>query len=235
MLIEVKNIRILYGSIPAVYGVSFRVNSGEIVCIVGSNGAGKSTLLKAISGLEHPVEGEIVFEDKRIDKLLPHDIVKLGISYVPEGKRIFSRVTVEENLILGSFIHKDKSKRAENLEYVYSLFPRLEERNKQKAGTLSGGEQQMLAIARALMSKPKLLMLDEPSLGIMPKLVDKIFKTIEEISKTGMTILLVEQNVREALELANRAYILQTGKIILEGQSAELLESDMVRKAYMGL
>ena len=235
MLLEVKNIRVTYGSIPAIYGVSFRVNSGEIVCIVGSNGVGKSTLLKAISGLEHPVEGEIVFEDKRIDKLLPHDIVKLGISYVPEGKRIFSRVTVEENLILGSFIHKDKSKRAENLEYVYSLFPRLEERNKQKAGTLSGGEQQMLAIARGLMSKPKLLMLDEPSLGIMPKLVDKIFEAIEEISKTGMTILLVEQNVREALELANRAYILQTGKIILEGQSAELLESDMVRKAYMGL
>ena len=235
MLLEVKNIRVTYGSIPAIYGVSFRVNSGEIVCIVGSNGVGKSTLLKAISGLEHPVEGEIVFEDKRIDKLLPHDIVKLGISYVPEGKRIFFRVTVEENLILGSFIHKDKSKRAENLEYVYSLFPRLEERNKQKAGTLSGGEQQMLAIARGLMSKPKLLMLDEPSLGIMPKLVDKIFEAIEEISKTGMTILLVEQNVREALELANRAYILQTGKIILEGQSAELLESDMVRKAYMGL
>jgi branched-chain amino acid transport system ATP-binding protein len=235
MLLEVKNIRVTYGSIPAIYGVSFRVNSGEIVCIVGSNGVGKSTLLKAISGLEHPVEGEIVFEDKRIDRLLPHDIVKLGISYVPEGKRIFFRVTVEENLILGSFIHKDKSKRAENLEYVYSLFPRLEERNKQKAGTLSGGEQQMLAIARGLMSKPKLLMLDEPSLGIMPKLVDKIFEAIEEISKTGMTILLVEQNVREALELANRAYILQTGKIILEGQSAELLESDMVRKAYMGL
>ena len=235
MLLEVKNIRVTYGSIPAIYGVSFRVNSGEIVCIIGSNGVGKSTLLKAISGLEHPVDGEIVFEDKRIDKLLPHDIVKLGISYVPEGKRIFFRVTVEENLILGSFIHKDKSKRAENLEYVYSLFPRLEERNKQKAGTLSGGEQQMLAIARGLMSKPKLLMLDEPSLGIMPKLVDKIFEAIEEISKTGMTILLVEQNVREALELANRAYILQTGKIILEGQSAELLESDMVRKAYMGL
>jgi len=234
-MLEVSHIRVCYDQVPAIHDVSFRIEEGEIVSIIGANGAGKSTLLKTISGLLHPDPGQIEFLDERIDQLLAHRIVELGISHVPEGRRIFQYMTVQRNLRLGAYTQKAEEIREETLRQVFEIFPILRERLDQKAGTLSGGEQQMLAIARGLMSRPKLLMLDEPSLGLMPTLVTQVFDTIKRINAEGATILLVEQNVREALELAHRAYVLQTGNMVLEGTGEELLESDLVRKAYLGI
>ncbi len=235
-MLEVDNIRVGYDGVPALHGVSFRVEAGEIVAIVGSNGAGKTTILKTISRLLRPTSGNVRFEGTQIDPLSPHDVVRHGIAHVPEGRRLFARQTVKENLILGAFTRKSSADREAILERIFGLFPVLKERESQRAGTLSGGEQQMLAIGRGLMLKPKLLMLDEPSMGIAPKLVDKIFETIQELNeKDGITILLVEQNVREALELANRAYVLQTGNVVMEGSGAELLQSDTIQKAYLGI
>jgi len=234
-MLEISNIRVCYDQIPAIHDVSFRIEEGEIVSIVGANGAGKSTLLKTISGLIHPHPGQIEFLDQRIDQLPPHRIVELGISHAPEGRRIFRYMTVQRNLRIGAYTQKSEQIREETLKQIFEIFPVLKERMNQRAGTLSGGEQQMLAIARGLMSRPKLLMLDEPSLGLMPTLVTQVFDTIKRINAEGTTILLVEQNVREALELANRAYLLQTGNIVLEGTGEELLESDLVRKAYLGI
>ena len=234
-MLEVNHIRVCYDQVPAIHDVSFRIEEGEIVSIVGANGAGKSTLLKTISGLLHPDPGQIEFLGEGIDQLPAHRIVELGISHVPEGRRIFQYMTVQRNLRLGAYSQKSEEIREETLTQIFEIFPILRERLDQKAGTLSGGEQQMLAIARGLMSRPKLLMLDEPSLGLMPTLVTQVFDTIKRINAEGTTILLVEQNVREALELAHRAYVLQTGNIVLEGTGAELLESDLVRKAYLGI
>ena len=234
-MLEVNHIRVCYDQVPAIHDVSFRIEEGEIVSIIGANGAGKSTLLKTISGLLHPDPGRIEFLDEGIDQLPAHRIVELGISHVPEGRRIFQYMTVQRNLRLGAYTQKSEEIKEEILKQVFEIFPILRERLDQKAGTLSGGEQQMLAIARGLMSGPKLLMLDEPSLGLMPTLVTQVFDTIKRINAEGTTILLVEQNVREALELAHRAYVLQTGNIVLEGTGEELLESDLVRKAYLGI
>jgi branched-chain amino acid transport system ATP-binding protein len=234
-LLSVEKIKVKYKQITALHEVSLQVKEGEIVAALGSNGAGKSTLLKSIASQLNPEEGAVLFQGERINGIGPHEVVRRGISLVPEGKRIFAKMSVNENLLVGAYIQKDEKIRVETLTRIFELFPRLRERMKQKAGTLSGGEQQMLAIARGLMSKPKLLMLDEPSLGIAPNLVDRIFETIEIIRKSGLTILIVEQHVQEALEMADRGYILQTGKIILEGKSKELLDSELVQKAYLGI
>ena len=234
-MLEISNIRVCYDQVPAIHNVSFSVEEGQIVSIIGANGAGKSTILRTISGLLHPSPGRIEFLAQRIDQEPPHRIVEMGISHVPEGRRIFRYMTVERNLRLGAYTQKSEEVREESLKRIFEIFPVLKERMNQKAGTLSGGEQQMLAIARGLMSKPKLLMLDEPSLGLMPMLVSAIFDTIKQINAEGTTILLVEQNVREALELADRAYVLRTGNVILEGSGEELLETDLVRKAYLGI
>ncbi|MHB0870549.1 MAG: ABC transporter ATP-binding protein [Chloroflexota bacterium] len=235
-MLEVDNIRVGYDGVLALRGVSFRVEAGEIVSIVGSNGAGKTTVLKTISALLRPTAGTVSFQGTRIDTLSSHDVVRHGIAHVPEGRRLFARQTVMENLILGAYTRRSPAERAADLERVFDLFPVLRERRSQRAGTLSGGEQQMLAIGRGLMLRPRLLMLDEPSLGIAPKLVDKIFETVAELNKRdGITILLVEQNVREALELASRAYVLQTGSVVMEGTGAELLHSDTIQKAYLGI
>jgi branched-chain amino acid transport system ATP-binding protein len=234
-VLKVSSIKVSYNGTPVIYDASIVVQRGEVVSIVGSNGAGKTTLLKTISGILHPTFGKIFFEGTEIDTLPPHEILKLGIAHVPEGRRIFGRLTVLENLGLGAYTKRSRQQRTMNLKQVFELFPILEEREAQIAGTLSGGEQQMLAIARALMAKPKLLMLDEPSLGLMPKLVTHIFEIVKEINQQGTSVLLVEQNVREALEIANRAYVLQTGKILVEGTGSELLETDLIRKAYLGM
>ena len=234
-MLEVDNIRVGYDGVPALHGVSFNVDRGEIVSIVGSNGAGKSTILRAVSSLLKTEQGSIHFEGTRIDTQSPHDVVKRGIAHVPEGRRLFARQTVMENLILGAYTRKAPKEREEDLDKIFATFPVLKERRAQKAGTLSGGEQQMLAIGRGLMLRPKLLMLDEPSLGIAPRLVDRIFETVKELNTQGLTILLVEQNVREALELANRAYVLQTGRVVTEGSGEELLRSDAIQKAYLGI
>lgn len=235
-MLDVNDIRVAYDGVLALHGVSFNVQQGEIVSIVGSNGAGKSTLLKTISGLLKPVTGSISFEGVPLASLPAHQVVRHGIAHVPEGRRLFARQTVIQNLILGAYTRKELKERGEDLEKVFAIFPRLADRQSQKAGTLSGGEQQMLAIGRGLMLRPKLLMLDEPSLGIAPNLVDRIFETVRDLnSKEGLTILLVEQNVREALELANRAYVLQTGKVVMEGSGEKLLQSDTIQKAYLGI
>lgn len=234
-MLSVEKIKVKYKQITALHEISLQVKEGEIVAALGSNGAGKSTLLKSIASQLNPEEGAVLFQGERINGIGPHEVVRRGISLVPEGKRIFAKMSVNENLLVGAYIQKDEKIRVETLNRIFELFPRLRERMKQKAGTLSGGEQQMLAIARGLMSKPKLLMLDEPSLGIAPNLVDRIFETIEIIRKSGLTILIVEQHVQEALEMADRGYILQTGKIILEGKSKELLDSELVQKAYLGI
>lgn len=234
-MLRVDEIKVCYDEVPALHEVSFEVEEGQIVAIIGSNGAGKSTILRTISGLLHPVSGQIEFEGVRIDRYPAHAVTGLGIAHVPEGRRIFSRMNVLENLYLGAYTRKSEEERAEALKHIFELFPIMKERQTQRAGTLSGGEQQMLAIARGLMLRPKLLMLDEPSLGLMPMLVTKLFETIKRISEEGTTILLVEQNVREALELADKAYVLMTGNIVLEGTGKELLETDMVRKAYLGI
>ena len=233
-LLELKAVHTYYGAIHALRGVSLTVDEGEIVTLIGSNGAGKSTTLRTISGLLRPREGEITLRDQRITGLAPHRIVELGICQSPEGRRVFARMTVHENLNMGAFARKDKDQIAKDYERVYDLFPRLRERMTQKAGTLSGGEQQMLAIARALMSAPRVLLLDEPSMGLAPILVEQIFEIIRTINQQGTTVLLVEQNALMALGIAHRGYILQTGEIVLSDVSDNLRRNEAVRRAYLG-
>jgi branched-chain amino acid transport system ATP-binding protein len=233
VLLDVKDIHVFYGNIEAVKGISFHVDRGEIVCLIGANGAGKTTTLRTISSLLRPREGGVFYEDQRIDLLPAHDVVGLGVAHSPEGRRIFPRMTVRENLDMGAFIRRDAEQRAD-MERVFELFPILSERARQAAGTLSGGEQQMLAIGRAMMAKPKLLLLDEPSMGLAPIVVQRIFDTIGEINQQGTTILLVEQNAAQALSLANRGYVIETGRIVLENDAKALLADEQVRKAYLG-
>ena len=234
-MLEVKGISVGYKELLAVQDVSFSVRKGEVVSLVGSNGAGKSTILRAISGLLRPKRGEILLNGEPIHKTPPYEIVRKKIAMVPEGRQLFGRLSVLDNLLLGAYVLNAKEEVSTLLESVLALFPRLAERKGQRAETLSGGEQQQVAIARGLMSRPSLLMLDEPSLGIMPKLVSEIFKTIHEISQKGVNVFLVEQNVYEALDISDRAYVLQTGRIVLEGKGKDLLKSDLVRKAYLGM
>ena len=234
-MLRIDHIEVHYNGVPAIHDVSFQVREGELVTILGANGVGKSTILKTVMGTLHPVRGKIEFKGEEINHRITAEIVKKGITYIPEGRRIFGPLSVEENLHLGAYVIKDRDKIRRDLTYVYQLFPRLRERRRQKAGTLSGGEQQMLAIARGLMANPTLLMLDEPSLGLMPKLVTEVLEMVRRLKEEGHTILLVEQNVRETLEIADRAYVLQTGRVVLEGTGEELLESELVRKAYLGV
>jgi len=234
-MLEVERINVFYDDAQALWDVSFTVTHGEIVTLVGSNGAGKSTTLKAISGLVPPLSGEIRLERARIDHLPAHRIVEMGIAQIPEGRRLWPGLTVAENLELGAYIRSARAVREESMKVVFQLFPRLEERREQLAGTLSGGEQQMLAIGRGLLSKPKLLILDEPSLGLAPLLVNNIFETIQKISLQGVTILLVEQNVNHALAISHRGYVLETGHIVLYGTGKELLSNEHVKAAYLGL
>ncbi len=233
-MLEINNIETFYGKIQALRGVTVKVNEGEIVSLIGSNGAGKSTLLMAVSGVNQVRTGSITFKGQNIENQNPHEIVNLGISQVPEGRRIFSKLTVEENLRLGAFPNEKAKYYSEDIKEVFDLFPVLNERKKQRGGTLSGGEQQMLAIGRAMMSKPKVLLLDEPSLGIAPKLVNQIFNSIKNINKEKkVTIFLVEQNAKKALELANRAYVLVNGKVTIEGSGSELLNNKDIQSAYL--
>ena len=233
-MLEIKDLYVRYGMIEAIKGISFEVRDGEIVTLIGSNGAGKTTTMHAISGLLKPASGSIMLDGVELTKTPNHKIVSMGLAQVPEGRRVFAQQTVEENLLLGAYARKDKDGIQKDLEHVYDLFPRLLERKKQLAGTLSGGEQQMLAMARALMSRPKILLMDEPSMGLSPLLVKEIFHSIQDINKDGTTILLVEQNAKMALAIADRAYVLETGKISLEGTGEELSASEEVRKAYLG-
>ena len=232
-LLQVENLNVYYGSIHAIKGISFQVNEGEIVTLIGANGAGKSTTLNTIAGLLKPKSGSVTFDGKLISGMTANKIVPLGMALCPEGRRIFQHMTVRENLEMGGY-SRPKNEIDDSIEQVFQRFPRLKERRRQIAGTLSGGEQQMLAISRALMSKPKLMMLDEPSMGLAPILVDQIFDIIKELHKAGTTILLVEQNARKALQVADRAYVLETGSITLSGTGAELASSDAVKKAYLG-
>ncbi len=233
VLLRLHDVNSYYGAIHALRGVNVEVNRGEIVTLIGSNGAGKTTTLRTISGLLHPRHGSVELAGRDISHVPPHELVTMGIGHAPEGRRIFSRLTVYENLLMGGFT-RTKAENDEQVEHVYELFPRLRERHVQKGGTLSGGEQQMLAIGRALMTRPSVLLLDEPSLGLAPILVQQIFKIIREINDRGMTILLVEQNALQALSIANRGYVLQTGEVVLSGPSAELMSNETVRKAYLG-
>ena len=232
-ILKVEDINVYYGSIHAIKGVSFEVNEGEIVTLIGANGAGKSTTLNTISGLLHSKTGSVTFMGENLGKVPCHKIVSKGLALVPEGRRVFLQMTVPENLEMGAFTQGSKTL-DDDLERVYTQFPRLKERYKQVAGTLSGGEQQMLAMGRALMSKPKLMMLDEPSMGLAPLLVEQIFEIIQKLNQAGTTILLVEQNAQAALAVADRGYVLETGRVVTEGTGAELLESDTIRKAYLG-
>ena len=234
-ILKIMNVKVRYSGLPVLHGISLEINAGETVCVVGSNGAGKSTLLRAFMGSQKAFEGQIIFNGQEVQKLRTEEIVQRGIVYVPEEKMLFGPLSVEENLNLGSYILKEPRRIQKNLEFVYRLFPRLKERSSQPASTLSGGEQQMVAIGRGLMSNPQILMLDEPSLGLAPLLVDEVFDTIRKLKDEGMTILLVEQNVREALDLADRGYVLQTGRIVGQGSGQELLESDMFREAFLGI
>ena len=231
-MLKVEDMHVYYGAIHAVKGVSFTVGEGEIVALIGANGAGKSTILKTVSGLMHPRSGSITFCGEDITHQDAYKLLRHGLAHVPEGRRIFQQMTVQENLEMGAYINKGASEK--DLEMVFDYFPRLKERRKQIAGTLSGGEQQMLAMSRALMSHPKLMMLDEPSMGLAPLLVDQIFAIIKELHRSGTTILLVEQNARKALQVADRAYVLETGSITLSGTGQELASTDEVRKAYLG-
>ena len=233
-MLKVTDLKVRYGMIEAIKGISFEVRDGEIVTMIGANGAGKTTTMHAISGLVKAAEGSIMLDDVELTKTPANKIVGMGLAQVPEGRRVFAEQTVEENLILGAYLRKDKSKMAEDMEEVYQLFPRLKERRKQLAGTLSGGEQQMLAMGRALMAKPSILLLDEPSMGLSPLLVSEIFHIIREINDKGTTILLVEQNAKRALAIADRAYVLETGNITLEGTGEELANDERVQKAYLG-
>ena len=232
-MLTVNDIDVFYGSIHAIKGVSFEVQKGEIVTLIGANGAGKSTILKTISGLLRSKRGSISFLDSDIGSVAPHNIVKKGLAQVPEGRRIFLRMSVQHNLEMGNYI-RDKATMNERMEEIFVRFPRLKERRKQMGGTLSGGEQQMLAIGRALMGQPTLLMLDEPSMGLAPLLVEQIFEIVKELSETGVTVLLVEQNARMALSIANRGYVLETGKIVVSDDADKLLDDESVRKAYLG-
>jgi branched-chain amino acid transport system ATP-binding protein len=231
-MLEVGDIEVRYGAIKALKGVSFTVNEGEIVALLGANGAGKTTTQRTVSGMLRPVAGHVVYEGRRIDGIPAHEVIRLGICHVPEGRHVFPRMTVAENLDMGAFRFRDVDQA--DLERVLTLFPRLKERLKQQAGTLSGGEQQMLAIGRALMGKPRLLLLDEPSMGLAPLVVAQIFEIIREINQGGVTVLLVEQNAAQALALADRGYVLETGEIVLEGTGQELLADDRIRAAYLG-
>ena len=233
-MLEVKNLSVHYGMIQAVRNVDFKVNEGEIVSLIGANGAGKSTILKTLSGLIHPSEGEIVYLGENIASTSAKKIVEKGLVQVPEGRHVFPGLTVKENLELGAFLRKDKEEIQKDMEAVFERFPILKERKDQDAQTLSGGEQQMLAMGRALMTRPKLLLLDEPSMGLAPIFIREIFKIIQEIQKTGTTVLLIEQNAKMALSISNRAYVLETGSVVLSGTGQELLESDEIQKAYLG-
>ncbi len=234
-ILEIENIKVRYSGMPVLQGVSLNVDSGETACVVGSNGAGKSTLLRAVMGTQPAFEGRILFKGREIQKLRTEAIVRMGIVYVPEEKMLFGPLSVEENLSLGAYILNNVQQVQQKLEFVYNLFPKLKERRHQPASTLSGGEQQMVAIGRGLMSGPELLMLDEPSLGLAPLLVDEVLDTVRKLKEEGITILLVEQNVREALDLADRGYVLQTGRIVAQGSGQELLESDIFREAFLGI
>lgn len=233
-MLDVKDLRVAYGAIEAVKGVSFSVEKGEIVTLVGANGAGKTSILRAISGLVPAKTGEILYQGRNLVGIPPHDIVSAGITHVPEGRLVFPNLTVEDNLLLGSYIRKDTAAVAEDMERVFSLFSSLKERRNQEAGTLSGGEQQMLAVGRALMGRGTLMILDEPSMGLAPILVEEVFRTIVEVRKSGMTILLVEQNANMALAIADRGYVLETGRIVLSGKASDLAAMDEVRAAYLG-
>ena len=234
-MLEIKNLVVTYGGIPALFGVDLYVNTGEVVSVVGSNGAGKSTLLRAISGLMKPESGEILYNNESIGGLPAHEVVKKGIIMVPEGRLLFGKMNIFQNLMMGAYQVDDKKEIESRLEKVYSIFPRLKEREKQLAGTLSGGEQQMVAIARGLMSNPQVLMLDEPSLGLAPIMVKEMFNLLREIKKEKITILLVEQRLREALNLSDRAYVLQTGRIVMSGTGEELINASEVKQAYLGI
>ena len=233
-LLTIENLEVFYGVINAIKGISFEVNEGEIIALIGANGAGKTTILNTITGLVPAKSGSIKFEDKDLLKTPAHKIVSMGIAHVPEGRRIFQQLTVFENLKLGAYTRKDKKEIADTLELVYERFPRLKERRTQIAGTLSGGEQQMLAMGRALMSHPKIILMDEPSMGFSPLYVTEIFDIIRSVNESGTTVLLVEQNAKKALSIANRAYVLETGKIVLSGDAHELMNNDSVKKAYLG-
>ncbi len=234
-MLRVDNIDVFYGEVQALWGVSLEVHEGEIVALIGSNGAGKTTTLRTISGLLRPRSGHIFFQDRDISQEAPSEIVALGIAHIPEGRQLWPGMSVEENLRLGAYNSNARPHVEESLAWVYELFPRLKERRRQRAGTLSGGEQQMCAIARGLMSRPRLLMLDEPSLGLAPMLVEMVFEVLQRINKEGVTILLVEQNVHHALEIADRAYVLETGHITLSGPARDLVENEHVRRAYLGV
>ena len=233
-MLEIKDLEVYYGMIQAIKGVSFEVNQGEVIALIGANGAGKTTILHTITGLLSPKKGSVIFEGTDITKVPAHKIVSMGMAHVPEGRRVFSELSVLENLKMGAYTRKNKAEVEEALQGVYKRFPRLEERKNQMAGTLSGGEQQMLAMGRALMSKPKIILMDEPSMGLSPILVNEIFDIIQAVSKSGTTVLLVEQNAKKALSIADRAYVLETGNITLEGNAKDLLKNDSVKKAYLG-
>ena len=233
-MLEVKDLEVYYGVIQAIKGVSFQVNQGEVIALIGANGAGKTTILHTITGLLSPKRGSVMFEGKEITKVPAHKIVSMGMAHVPEGRRVFAELSVYENLKMGAYTRKDKKEIEESLANVYKRFPRLEERKNQMAGTLSGGEQQMLAMGRALMSKPKIILMDEPSMGLSPIMVNEIFDIIRAVSEGGTTVLLVEQNAKKALSIADRAKVLETGKIVLEEKAEDLLENDSIKKAYLG-
>lgn len=233
-MLEVKDLEVYYGMIQAIKGVSFEVNQGEVIALIGANGAGKTTILHTVTGLLAPKKGSVLFEGKDITKIPAHKIVSLGMAHVPEGRRVFADLSVYENLKMGAYTRKDKEEIEKSLDRVYERFPRLKERKNQLAGTLSGGEQQMLAMGRALMSQPKIILMDEPSMGLSPILVNEIFDIIQEVSKSGTTVLLVEQNAKKALSIADRAYVLETGKIVLDGKAETLLNDDSIKKAYLG-
>ena len=233
-MLEIKDIEVYYGMIQAIKGISFEVNEGEVIALIGANGAGKTTILHTVTGLLSPKRGTVWFEGKDITKVPAHKIVSLGMAHVPEGRRVFAELSVYENLKMGAYTRKDKAEGDETLAMVYKRFPRLEERKNQLAGTLSGGEQQMLAMGRALMSHPKIILMDEPSMGLSPILVNQIFDIIEEVSKSGTTVLLVEQNAKKALSIEDRAYVLETGKIVLDGDAKALMDDDSIKKAYLG-
>ena len=233
-MLEVKDLEVYYGVIQAIKGVSFEVNQGEVIALIGANGAGKTTILHTVTGLLSPKKGQVLFEGRDITKVPAHKIVSMGMAHVPEGRRVFAELSVYENLKMGAYTRKDKGEIEESLANVYKRFPRLEERKNQMAGTLSGGEQQMLAMGRALMSKPKIILMDEPSMGLSPILVNEIFHIIQAVSESGTTVLLVEQNAKKALSIADRAYVLETGNIVLEGNAKDLLEDDSIKKAYLG-
>ena len=233
-MLTIKDLEVYYGVIQAIKGVSFEVNQGEVIALIGANGAGKTTILHTITGLLAPKNGSVVFEGKELTKMPAHKIVSLGMAHVPEGRRVFADLSVYENLRMGAYTRKDRNEIEETLEKVYQRFPRLKERRNQMAGTLSGGEQKMLAMGRALMSKPKILLMDEPSMGLSPIMVNEIFSIIQEVSDSGTTVLLVEQNAKKALSIADRGYVLETGNIVLEGKASDLLNNDSIKKAYLG-